>query len=40
MGSALITGKIIQEKAWKSLTEKVKTTIEIIARLKNKPSGR
>lgn len=40
MGSALITGKIIQEKAWKSLTEKVKTTVEIIARLKTKPSGR
>lgn len=40
MGSALITETIIKEKEWALLTLKVKSTIETIAKLKPKPSGR
>ncbi len=40
MGSALITDKIVKEEDWASLTQKVKTTIEIIGNLKPKPAGK
>jgi len=40
MGSALVTDKIVKEEDWASLTQKVKTTIEIIGKLKPKPTGK
>jgi 2-dehydro-3-deoxyphosphogluconate aldolase/(4S)-4-hydroxy-2-oxoglutarate aldolase len=40
MGSALITDKIVKEEDWALLTQKVKITIEIIGKLKPKPTGK